>query len=61
MSEIHRAFVEKLNAIEKKREEKDQILTNIKTAFGSFNTHKKEINTLKKQDQETNLMKHRRI
>lgn len=43
MTDLHKTFLEKLQSIEKKREEKDHILTTIKGAFGSYNSQKKEI------------------
>lgn len=61
LHDLHRQFAERLNQIEKKRQEKESIITNIKSAFGEFNSQKKEINQIKKQDQETNLIRHRRI
>jgi len=61
MSELHKQFLEKLNAIERKREEKDQILTNIKNSLGHYNCQKREITLIKKQDQETNLERNHRL
>ena len=61
LNDLHRSFVDRLQQIEKKRQEKDSIITNIKSAFGEFNVQKREINQIKKQDQEMNLVRHRRI
>lgn len=61
MSELHKQFLEKLNAIERKTEEKDQILTNIKNSLGHYNSQKREISLIKKQDQETNLERNQRM
>ena len=61
LNDINNQFRERLNEIEKKREEKEQALFNTKSVFGQFNTQKKEISQIKKQDQESNLMRHRRI
>ena len=61
LHDLHRQFAERLSQIEKKRHEKESVITNIKSAFGEFNSQKKEINLIKKQDQEMNLIRHRRI
>lgn len=61
LNDLHKTFVDRLHQIEKKRLEKESIISNIKSAFGEFNSQKKEINQIKKQDQEINLVRHRRI
>jgi hypothetical protein len=61
LNDLQNQFRERLHQIEKKREEKEAALVNTKSVFGQFNTQKKEITQIKKQDQESNLMRHRRI
>lgn len=50
MTELQKSFLEKLAMIEKKRTEREQIQVNIKSALGQYNSSKKEINQIKKQD-----------
>ena len=61
LNDLNSQFRERLQQIEKKREEKEAALFNTKSVFGQFNTQKKEITQIKKQDQESNLLRHRRI
>jgi len=44
LQDIHKQFAERLNLIEKKRLDKESVIHNIKSAFGEFNSQKKEIN-----------------
>jgi chromosome condensin MukBEF ATPase and DNA-binding subunit MukB len=48
MNDLNSQFRERLQQIEKKREEKEAALFNTKSVFGQFNTQKKEITQIKK-------------
>lgn len=48
MNDLNSQFRERLQQIEKKREEKEAALYNTKSVFGQFNTQKKEITQIKK-------------
>jgi hypothetical protein len=43
MNDLNSQFRDRLQQIEKKREEKEAALFNTKSVFGQFNTQKKEI------------------
>lgn len=61
LSDIQRQFQDKLKAIQSKQIEREQVKSSILTALSKFNSQKREIGLIKKQDQESNLMKHRRV
>ena len=48
MNDLNSQFRERLQQIEKKREEKEAALYNTKSVYGQFNTQKKEITQIKK-------------
>lgn len=60
-SEMNKSLQQRLNSIESKNQQREGVLVNLKQALENFTHQKREHSLLKKQDQEQNLFRQRRV
>lgn len=61
LQELQKQLGEKIRNLERKFQDKDQAAASIKMAMEEFIIQKRELKILKKQEQESNLRRHRRV
>ena len=61
LEQLHQQLEGKLRDLEKKFQEKDLMASSIRMAMEEYVTQKRELKNLKKQEQESNLRRHRRV